>query len=67
VNRSRGGSIMAKWCLFHHKENFYTPILKIFAKSWSNMMLLSLVMVCVQVLRCQWCCTIRTRNSRWIV
>jgi phosphomethylpyrimidine synthase len=19
---SRGGSIMAKWCLFHHKENF---------------------------------------------
>ena len=21
---SRGGSIMAKWCLHHHKENFYT-------------------------------------------
>jgi phosphomethylpyrimidine synthase len=28
---SRGGSIMAKWCLFHHKENFI-PILKTFAK-----------------------------------
>jgi phosphomethylpyrimidine synthase len=23
---SRGGSIMAKWCLFHHKENFLIPI-----------------------------------------
>ena len=23
---SRGGSIIAKWCLAHHKENFYTPI-----------------------------------------
>jgi hypothetical protein len=24
--------IMAKWCLFHHKENFLIPILKTFAK-----------------------------------
>lgn len=25
---SRGGSIMAAWCLAHHQENFCTPILK---------------------------------------
>ena len=30
---SRGGSIMAKWCLAHHKENFHTLILKKSAKS----------------------------------
>jgi phosphomethylpyrimidine synthase len=29
---SRGGSIMAKWCLFHHKENFLYTHLKTFAK-----------------------------------
>ena len=30
---SRGGSIMAKWCLAHHKENFaFTQISKRFAE-----------------------------------
>ena len=27
---SRGGSIIAKWCLAHHKENLFSPILKKF-------------------------------------
>ena len=32
---SRGGSIMAKWCLAHHKESFlYTHFRTRFAKSW---------------------------------
>ncbi len=30
---SRGGSIMAKWCLAHHKKISFTRISKIFAKS----------------------------------
>ena len=29
---SRGGSIMASWCLSHHKENFLMSTLMIFAK-----------------------------------
>lgn len=29
---SRGGSIMAAWCLAHHQENFYIRILRKFAK-----------------------------------
>ena len=29
---SRGGSIMAKWCLAHHQESFIYTHLKIFAK-----------------------------------
>ncbi|VVM19393.1 Hydroxymethylpyrimidine phosphate synthase ThiC (EC [uncultured Gammaproteobacteria bacterium] len=29
---SRGGSIMAKWCLAHHTESLFIPILKKFAK-----------------------------------
>jgi len=30
---SRGGSIMAKWCLAHHKGEFPVHTLKIFARS----------------------------------
>lgn len=30
---SRGGSIMAQWCLHHHKENFYIHTLKKSARS----------------------------------
>ena len=30
---SRGGSILAKWCLAHHQENFWTR----FARSWPRM------------------------------
>lgn len=29
---SRGGSIMAQWCLLHHKESFYIRTLKRFVK-----------------------------------
>ena len=29
---SRGGSIMAQWCLAHHEESFYIHILKKFVK-----------------------------------
>ncbi len=29
---SRGGSIMAQWCLAHHEENFYTLILRRFVR-----------------------------------
>lgn len=34
---SRGGSILAQWCLAHHQENFCIHTLKRFAKFVSNM------------------------------
>ena len=48
---SRGGSIMAKWCVAHHKESFFfTKILMKFVKFVVNMMYhYHLVMVFVRV------------------
>ena len=47
---SRGGSIMAKWCLSHHKENFLYKHWMTFAKSWPPMMCRSrLATACVPV------------------
>lgn len=34
---SRGGSILAKWCLAHHRENFYIPISRRSARSCGPM------------------------------
>jgi phosphomethylpyrimidine synthase len=36
---SRGGSIMAKWCLFHHKENFLYTHFEEICEIMKNMML----------------------------
>ena len=35
---SRGGSIMAKWCLSHHQESFYIPTFATSVKSWRRTM-----------------------------
>lgn len=49
---SRGGAILAKWCLAHHKENFLYTHFEDICKSWVNMMWRSRwVMACVQVQR----------------
>jgi thiamine biosynthesis protein ThiC len=47
---SRGGSIMAKWCLFHHKEKLSTPILKDLRNHETVRRIFSLEMVYARVL-----------------
>jgi phosphomethylpyrimidine synthase len=50
-NCSRGGSIMAKWCLYHHKENFlYTHFEDICEIMKQYDVAFSLETVCAQVL-----------------
>ena len=39
---SRGGSILAKWCAAHHKENFTTHTSPSYVRSWLPTMCLSL-------------------------